>query len=104
MVEALIGIEAGTLAAQPQAADGVTYAAKVEKAEARIDWSLPAEELSNRIRGLSPFPGAWFQTAEDRVKVLLAAPEVAMGPVPGPPPGPDGSWRRPGRAFWTMRR
>ncbi|MBU1307327.1 MAG: methionyl-tRNA formyltransferase, partial [Alphaproteobacteria bacterium] len=45
----------------PQAEGGTVYAKKIEKAESRIDWSLPAETVHNHIRGLSPFPGAWFE-------------------------------------------
>jgi methionyl-tRNA formyltransferase len=48
-------------AAVPQPAEGVTYAAKIDKAEARIDWSRPAVEVDRLIRGLSPFPGAWCE-------------------------------------------
>ncbi|MCB5408637.1 methionyl-tRNA formyltransferase [Pseudogemmobacter faecipullorum] len=54
--------------AQPEA--GVTYAAKIDKAEARIDWSRPAAEIDRQIRGLSPFPGAWTQLGGERVKLL----------------------------------
>jgi methionyl-tRNA formyltransferase len=60
MGRALAALERGTLAFTPQAEEGVTYAARIEKAEARIDWSRPAQEVHNLIRGLSPFPGAWF--------------------------------------------
>ena len=52
--------------------DKATYAAKIDKSEARIDWSRPAEELVRQIHGLSPFPGAWFELDGDRVKVLRA--------------------------------
>ena len=54
--------------AQPE--DGVTYARKIDKAEARIDWNRPAEEIDRQIRGLSPFPGAWCEIAGERVKLL----------------------------------
>lgn len=72
MVRALGALERGGLALTPQPAEGVAYAAKIEKGEARIDWSRPAQEVHNRIRGLSPFPGAWFPLGEQetRVKVL----------------------------------
>jgi len=53
----------------------VLYAKKIDKAEARIDWTRPAAELDRLIRGLSPFPGAWAEVAGERVKVLMAAPE-----------------------------
>ncbi len=53
-----------------QPAEGVTYAAKIDKAEAGIDWSAPAEEIDRKIRGLSPFPGAWCMIGGERVKLL----------------------------------
>lgn len=58
------------LGATPQPVAGVTYAAKIDKAEARIDWSRPAAEVDRLIRGLSPFPGAWCEIAGERVKLL----------------------------------
>ena len=58
------------LPAVPQAAEGVTYAAKIDKAEARIDWTRPAVEVDRQIRGLSPFPGAWCEIGGERVKLL----------------------------------
>jgi methionyl-tRNA formyltransferase len=58
------------LVAASQADEGMTYAAKIDKAEARIDWSKPAVEVDRLIRGLSPFPGAWFEVDGQRVKVL----------------------------------
>ena len=58
------------LAARPQPDAGVTYAAKIDKAEARIDWTLPAVQVDRLIRGLSPFPGAWCEIAGERVKLL----------------------------------
>ena len=73
---ALGALERGALSFSPQSEEGVTYAKKIEKAEARIDWSQSAEEVYNRIRGLSPFPGAWFEVdfggKGQRVKVLRA--------------------------------
>lgn len=62
------------LAPQPQPAEGVTYARKIDKAEARIDWTRPAIEIDRQIRGLSPFPGAWVQMGGERVKLLNSAP------------------------------
>ena len=56
----------------PQPETGVTYAAKIDKAEARIDWSAPATEVDRLIRGLSPFPGAWCLAGEERVKLLAS--------------------------------
>ena len=60
MGRALAALERGSLDFTPQPEAGVTYAAKIDKAEARIDWNRPAQEVHNLIRGLSPFPGAWF--------------------------------------------
>ena len=54
----------------PQPETGVTYAQKIEKTEARIDWTRPAEEVDQQIRGLSPFPGAWTEVNGERIKVL----------------------------------
>ena len=58
------------LVPEPQPDAGVTYAAKIDKAEARIDWSRPAAEVDRLIRGLSPFPGAWTLVNGERVKLL----------------------------------
>ena len=58
------------LPATPQPEDGVTYASKIDKSEARIDWTRPAEQVDRQIRGLSPFPGAWCEIAGERVKLL----------------------------------
>ena len=58
------------LPAVAQSEQGVTYAAKIDKSEARIDWSRPAIEVDRQIRGLSPFPGAWCEVASERVKLL----------------------------------
>ncbi len=66
----------------PQPEDGVTYAAKIDKAEARIDWTRPAVEIDHQIRGLSPFPGAWTQSGGDRLKLLLSEPAPGTG-APG---------------------
>ncbi len=74
MARALSALSRDTLVCSEQPADGVTYAEKIDKAEARIDWARPAREVHDHIRGLSPFPGAWFEnTADgrsDRIKVL----------------------------------
>ena len=58
------------LTPEPQPSESVTYAAKIDKAEARIDWAKPAAQVDRLIRGLSPFPGAWFEIGGTRVKVL----------------------------------
>ena len=73
MVRALGALERGTLQAKPQPAEGVTYAAKLTNAETRIGWAKPARAVHDHIRGLSPFPGAWFDLDGVRVKVLRAA-------------------------------
>ena len=70
MARALGALERGTLQFKPQPADGVTYAAKIDKAETRIDWGKPWYTVHDHIRGLSPFPGAWCKMAGDRIKVL----------------------------------
>ena len=63
----------------PQPDEGVTYAHKIDKAEAQIDWTRPAAEVDQMIRGLSPFPGAWFALGDERIKVLRSAPGVGTG-------------------------
>ncbi|KAA5605347.1 methionyl-tRNA formyltransferase [Roseospira marina] len=84
ILEALEGLAAGTLTATPQPEDGITYAAKIDKAEARLDWTQPAAEVDRRIRALSPFPGAFFDRGAERIKVLLATPVPGRaGAVPG---------------------
>jgi len=70
------------LAPEPQPEDGVTYAAKIDKAEARIDWTLPAAQVDRKIRGLSPFPGAWCEIGGERVKLLRSRLADGCG-VPG---------------------
>ncbi len=69
----------GTLTPQPQPDDGVTYAAKIDKREARIDWTQPATQVDRLIRGLSPFPGAWCEIAGERVKLLRAHLATGQG-------------------------
>ena len=69
MVRALGALERGTLQFTPQPATGVTYAAKIDKAETRIDWGKPWQTVHDHIRGLSPFPGAWCEIAERRAGV-----------------------------------
>ncbi|WP_432346564.1 methionyl-tRNA formyltransferase [Shinella yambaruensis] len=78
MVEAMAKLEAGDLPLTAQAEEGVLYAAKIDKAETRVDFSRPAGDVHNHIRGLSPFPGTWFELPvggkPERVKVLASAP------------------------------
>ena len=64
---------------EPQPEEGVTYASKIDKTEARIDWSRPATEVDRQIRGLSPFPGAWFDLDGTRVKVLASKLAEGVG-------------------------
>ena len=68
IVDTLAAID--DLTPKPQPDDGVTYASKIDKAEARIDWSAPAAEVDRKIRGLSPFPGAWCEVDGERIKLL----------------------------------
>ena len=83
LVRALAALERGSLLATPQPAEGITYAAKIDKAEARIDFARPAAEVHNLIRGLSPFPGAWFEVTvegrSERIKVLRAVRAAGTG-------------------------
>ena len=71
MARALAALERGTLKFEPQPASGAVYAKKIEKSETRIDWSKDWKSVHDHIRGLSPFPGAWFELpGGDRIKVL----------------------------------
>jgi methionyl-tRNA formyltransferase len=79
IVEALDGLVAGTLVPTPQPDHGVTYAAKIEKSEARIDWSRPASGLDRVVRAFAPWPGAWFEDRGTRIKVLAARIESGKG-------------------------
>ncbi len=86
MVRAMGALERGRLQLTKQSDEGVTYAAKIEKAEARIDWNRPAREVLRHIHGLSPFPGAWCELAIDReqVRIKILRCELAKGEgVPG---------------------
>lgn len=65
------------LTAVPQSEHGVTYAAKISKAEAKVDWSRPAVAVDRQIRGLSPFPGAWCEINGERIKLLRS--RIAKG-------------------------
>lgn len=74
LCDALAALQAGTATETPQSEEGVLYAPKIDKAEARVDWTRSAADLDAHIRGLSPFPGAWFEAKGERIKVLLAEP------------------------------
>jgi methionyl-tRNA formyltransferase len=86
IVEALAKLDAGELDCRPQAAEGITYAAKISPGETRIDWTQPAPKLHDMIRGLSPSPGAWFELKfggkTERVRALRTA-LVEMSGTPG---------------------
>ncbi len=86
--EALAQIATGRAVETPQLSEGVTYAKKIKAREARIDWSRSAVELDRHIRGLSPFPGAWFEAptlkGPVRVKALMSRLEASAG-VAGAP-------------------
>jgi methionyl-tRNA formyltransferase len=83
---ALAAVERGEAVETPQAADGVTYAKKIKAKEARLRWERSAEEVDRRIRGLAPFPGAWFTAPTERgpvrIKALLSRREDGEG-APG---------------------
>ena len=74
MLEALRGVSAGTLTAKAQPETGITYASKIEKVDARIEWRLSSVELDRLIRSVSPLPGMWCQWKDERIKILLAEP------------------------------
>jgi methionyl-tRNA formyltransferase len=86
MADAIDALERGELTFVKQPEDGVTYAAKIDKAEAKIDWTKPAREVLRHIHGLSPFPGAWAEWPIDgapvRIKLLRAEPATGAG-APG---------------------
>ena len=79
MVEAMARLEAGSLACTAQSETGITYAAKISKVEAKIDFTKPARAVLRHIHGLSPFPGAWTQIHGHRVKILKAELANASG-------------------------
>lgn len=91
MGRALAALERGSLDFTPQPEAGVTYAHKIEKAEARIDWRRPAAEVHNQIRGLSPFPGAWFELELNGQPVRIKALRSTRADFSGAPGtiGPD---------------
>jgi methionyl-tRNA formyltransferase len=91
LVATLDGIEAGTLVAEPQPAEGISLAPRIEPADAQIDWSLPAHVIDRRIRGVTPAPGAWTTWRGDRLRLAPVEPlsssvaldvgEVSVGPA-----------------------
>ncbi|MFK7942121.1 MAG: methionyl-tRNA formyltransferase [Paracoccaceae bacterium] len=84
MAQTLADLHQGTITPCPQPEDGIIYAHKIDKAEARIDWTRSAADVDCHIRGLSPFPGSWCEIEGDRVKVLLSRTE---SPSRHAPPG-----------------
>ncbi|AWK86483.1 methionyl-tRNA formyltransferase [Azospirillum thermophilum] len=90
IVAALDGLAAGTLAAEPQPEEGVTYAAKLTRDDGRLDWSREAAHVERQVRALTPWPGCWFdaptaQGGVERIKVLKAEP------APDAPPAAPGT-------------
>lgn len=85
-VRALGALERGGLTARPQSEEGVVYAAKLGNAETRVDWTRPARAVHDHVRGLSPFPGAWFEAdlgkGPERVKLVRTARAEGIG-APG---------------------
>ena len=81
MVRAMSALERGAITAEPQTERGVTYAKKINKEEARIDWSKSADEIDCLIRGLSPSPGAFSEVKGERLKILYAEPVNGKGPA-----------------------
>ncbi|HEX5377467.1 MAG TPA: methionyl-tRNA formyltransferase [Phenylobacterium sp.] len=83
LVRTMAAVERGEATETPQSDEGATYAKKIRPKEARLAWTRPAVELDRKIRGLSPFPGAWFEVPGDkgpvRVKALLSRLEDARG-------------------------
>jgi methionyl-tRNA formyltransferase len=88
MVRALSALDRGSVAENPQSADGVTYAKKIAKDEARIDWTKSAAEIDGLVRGLSPWPGAFTEARGERLKILYAEPAAGKG-TPGEVIGDD---------------
>jgi methionyl-tRNA formyltransferase len=82
LVATLDGLEDGALEARPQPAEGVSLAPRIETADARVDWSLPAHVVDRRIRGVTPAPGAWTTWRGDRLRL------GPVSPVDGPDLGP----------------
>ncbi len=85
MVRAMGALERGRLQLTKQSEQGVTYAAKIDKAEARIDWTKTAHEVLRHIHGLSPFPGAWFEVALDDAPVRIKALRCELVRASGAP-------------------
>jgi methionyl-tRNA formyltransferase len=85
MVHVLSALERGRLDCRPQAEHGVTYAEKIEPGETRIDWSRPAPELHDMVRGLSPYPGAWFEVDINGKRERIKALRSTLAEISGAP-------------------
>jgi methionyl-tRNA formyltransferase len=83
IVRALAGLDSGALVPAAQPAEGVTYAKKIAKEEARLDWRAPAAVLERRIRAFNPVPGAWFEAKGERVRILRASVQAGRAGAPG---------------------
>lgn len=84
IVETLAELSAGDIQPRPQPEEGVTYAAKLDKAEGRIDWSNPAIKIDRLVRAFTPWPGVWFEYANERIKVFAVRIVEGSGDiVPG---------------------
>ena len=84
IVEALDGVATGALRPQPQPEEGATYAAKLRREEARLDWRRPAITLERQVRAFDPWPGAWFEGRGERIRVVEAdADPRPVAAVPG---------------------
>jgi methionyl-tRNA formyltransferase len=79
MAEALARLEQGALACEPQPEAGISYAAKIDKGETGIDFTRPAREVHNHVRGLSPVPGAWFAAGDKAERIKVLRTRVASG-------------------------
>jgi methionyl-tRNA formyltransferase len=79
LLEVLADLPAYPPVPQPEA--GVTYAAKIDKAESRLDFTRPAVEVERQVRAFNPAPGAWFAMGGERIKMLVAAVETQQGPA-----------------------
>ena len=85
MVRALAALSRGVLNFTPQATEGATYARKIDKGETRIVWTWPWREVHDHIRGLAPFPGAWFEIAVEGKPVRVKVLRTTRGEGSGPP-------------------
>ncbi|MBV64723.1 MAG: methionyl-tRNA formyltransferase, partial [Halomonas sp.] len=84
LIHVLDNLDNGSLEATPQPEEGVTYAAKLSKAEAELDFSQPAEQLARKIRAFNPWPVAWCPLGNDRLRLLMASVEPGEQPPAAP--------------------